>query len=295
MKKKKRGETGLNIVFYIILTIVSVLTLFPILIAVSGSFSSESDVVKYGFRLIPKNFSLDTYRYVFASQGYKLLNAYKISILTTVFGTILSVFITVCFAYVLSVKDFVHRGKLAFFAYFTMLFNGGMLPWYLICTKYLGLKDSLLALILPYAMNVFNMYLMRNFFNGLPYELIESAKIDGAGHFRILGKIILPLSKAGIVTIVLFYALQYWNDFYLPLMLVNKDELYSMQYILYKMMANISYLSTNPSGSMSSHIILPTQTIKMAITCIAVGPIILLYPFAQKYFAKGVTVGALKG
>ena len=150
-------------------------------------------------------------------------------------------------------------------------------------------------MILPYCMNVFNMYLMRNFFKGLPYELVESAKIDGAGHFRILLQVILPLSKAGVVTIALFYALQYWNDFYLPLMLINKDNLFSIQYILYKMMSNIQYLASNPTGAMASHVILPTQTIKMAITCIAIGPIILCYPFIQKYFVKGVTVGALKG
>lgn len=149
-------------------------------------------------------------------------------------------------------------------------------------------------MILPYAMNVFNMYLIRNFIKGLPYELIESAKIDGAGHFRILWKMILPLSKAGIVTITLFYALQYWNDFYLPLMLINDEKLYSIQYILYKMMANIQFLAANPSSSMAAHVTLPTQTIKMAITCIAIGPIILVYPFVQKHFVKGVTVGALK-
>ena len=161
--------------------------------------------------------------------------------------------------------------------------------------KYLGMKDNYAAMFLPYAMNVFNMYLMRNFFRGLPYELVESAQMDGAGHFRILGQIILPLSKAGIVTITLFYALQYWNDFYLPLMLINDEKYYTIQYILYKMMSNIQYLAANPSSAVASHIVLPAQTIKMAITCIAIGPIILVYPFIQKHFVKGVTVGALKG
>lgn len=260
-----------------------------------GSFTPESEVAVHGFTLFPRELSLETYQYVFQSQGSKLLNAYKNSILTTLCGTALSVLITVCYAYVLSVKGFRFGNKLAFFAYFTMLFNGGMLAWYLVCTKYLGMKDNYAAMFLPYAMNVFNMYLMKNFFNGLPYELVESAKIDGAGHFRILGQIILPLSKAGIVTITLFYALQYWNDFYLPLMLINDEKYYTIQYILYKMMSNIQYLAANPSSSVASHIILPAQTIKMAITCIAIGPIILIYPFIQKHFVKGVTVGALKG
>lgn len=296
MKKKKLGTDNLlMILFYVLLALIALLCIFPILFAVIGSFTPEEEVAIHGFTLLPGKLSLETYQYVFQSQGDKLISAYKNSIVTTLCGTVLSVFITVCYAYVISVRGFRFGKKLAFFAYFTMLFNGGMLAWYLVCTKYLGLKDSYLAMFLPYAMNVFNMYLMRNFFHGLPYELVESAKIDGAGHFRILGQIILPLSKAGIVTITLFYALQYWNDFYLPLMLVNKEDHYTIQYILYKMMSNIQYLAANPSSSVASHIILPAQTIKMAITCIAIGPIILVYPFIQKHFVKGVTVGALKG
>ena len=205
MRKKKLGADNLlMIVFYILLGLIAAICIFPILFAVVGSFTPENVVAVNGFTLFPKELSLETYQYVFQSQGDKLISAYTNSILTTLCGTILSVFITVCYAYVISVKGFKFGNHLAFFAYFTMLFNGGMLAWYLVCTKYLGLKDSYWAMFLPYAMNVFNMYLMRNFFNGLPYELVESAKIDGAGHFRILGQIILPLSKAGIVTITLF-------------------------------------------------------------------------------------------
>lgn len=281
--------------FYVLLGIFSLICLLPIILAISGSFSNEVEIATKGFSLVPRGFSLDTYKYVFQSQGDTLLGAYGVTLATTILGTVLSVIITTCFAYVISVKDFRHANKLAFFAYFTMLFSGGMLPWYLVCTKYYHLGNSLWGLILPYSMNVFYMYLIRNFIKGLPYELTESAKIDGAGYFQIFWKVILPLSKAGIVTIVLFYALTYWNDFYLPLMLVNKDEYFSMQYILYIMNANIQYLATNPNGMGAGHIVLPTQTIKMAITCIAIGPIVLVYPFVQKYFVKGVTVGALKG
>ena len=293
---KKLGKDKLLLVlFYFLLTVISAFCIFPILFAVIGSFTSEAEVASHGFRLFPESLTLDTYKYVFLTQGKKLVNAYKISIINTIAGTAISLFVTITYAYVISVRDFKMGNKFAFFAYFTMLFNGGMLAWYLICTQYLGLKDNMWAMILPSFLNVFNMYLMRNFFKGLPYELVESAKIDGAGHFRILLQVILPLSKAGVVTIALFYALQYWNDFYLPLMLINKDNLFSIQYILYKMMSNIQYLASNPTGAMASHVILPTQTIKMAITCIAIGPIILCYPFIQKYFVKGVTVGALKG
>lgn len=232
---KKLGKDKLLLVlFYFLLTVISAFCIFPILFAVIGSFTSEAEVASHGFRLFPESLTLDTYKYVFLTQGKKLVNAYKISIINTIAGTAISLFVTITYAYVISVRDFKMGNKFAFFAYFTMLFNGGMLAWYLICTQYLGLKDNMWAMILPYCMNVFNMYLMRNFFKGLPYELVESAKIDGAGHFRILLQVILPLSKAGVVTIALFYALQYWNDFYLPLMLINKDNLFSIQYILYK-------------------------------------------------------------
>lgn len=293
--KRLSPDKLLTSFFYILLTVLALVCLFPIVFAFIGSLSTEAEVAKNGFSLFPEKISLETYQYVFATQGFRLLNAYKTSLIVTIGGTLISVFVTVTYAYVITVKDFKFGKFFAFFAYFTMIFNGGMLPWYLITTKYLGLKDSYLAMILPYAMNVFNMYLMRNFIKGLPAELVESAKMDGAGHFRILLQMILPLSKAGIVTIVLFYALQYWNDFYLPLMLINDEHFYSIQYILYKMMANIQFLASNGTSSMAGHVVLPTQTIKMAITCIAIGPIMLMYPFIQKHFVKGVTVGALKG
>ena len=295
MRKKLTNDQILTIFFYLLLALIAFVCLFPIIFAFVGSLNTEAEVAKNGFMLFPETYSLDTYKYVFQTQGHRLLNAYRTSIIVTVGGTLISVVITVMYAYVITIKDFRFGKAFAFFAYFTMIFNGGMLSWYIVTTKYLGLKDSYLAMMLPYAINVFNMYLVRNFIKGLPYELIESAKMDGAGHFRILWKIVVPLSKAGIVTIVLCYALQYWNDFYLPLMLINDEEFYSIQYILYKMMANIQFLASNPSSAMAAHVTLPTQTIKMAITCIAIGPIILFYPFVQKYFVKGVTVGALKG
>ena len=295
MKRNIKSDKLLTGLFYILIGLFSVICLFPLVLALAGSLSTEQEIAVKGFSLLPRGFSLDTYSYIMNSQGGKIIGAYTMTILTTVIGTAVSVMITTCFAYVISIKEFRHANKLAFFAYFTMLFNGGMLPWYLVCTKYYHLDNTLLGLILPYSMNVFYMYLIRNFIKGLPGELMESAKIDGAGYFQIFYKIIIPLSKAGIVTITLFYALTFWNDFYLPLMLVDDSKYFTMQYILYKMNSNIQYLATNPNGLGAAHIVLPTQTIKMAITCIAIGPIAFVYPFIQKYFVKGVTVGALKG
>lgn len=295
MKCNLKSDKLLIGFFYILIGLFSVICLFPLVLALAGSLSTEQEIAVKGFSLLPRGFSLDTYKYIMNSQGGRIIGAYTMTILTTVIGTTISVIITTCFAYVVSIKEFRHANKLAFFAYFTMLFNGGMLPWYLVCTKYYHLDNALLGLILPYSMNVFYMYLIRNFIKGLPGELMESAKIDGAGYFQIFYKIIMPLSKAGIVTITLFYALTFWNDFYLPLMLVDDSKYFTMQYILYKMNSNIQYLATNPNGLGAAHIVLPTQTIKMAITCIAIGPIAFVYPFIQKYFVKGVTVGALKG
>lgn len=295
MKKNIKSDRVLIGFFYILLGLFSMLCLFPLVLAITGSLSTEQEIAVKGFSLIPRGITLDTYKYIFNSQGSKIKAAYTMTILTTVIGTTISVTITTCFAYVISIKEFRHANKLAFFAYFTMLFNGGMLPWYLVCTKYYHLDNTLLGLILPYSMNVFYMYLIRNFIKALPHELAESAEIDGAGYFQTFCKIVLPLSKAGIVTITLFYALTFWNDFYLPLMLVDDSKYFTMQYILYKMNSNMQYLATNPNGLGASHIVLPTQTIKMAITCIAIGPIVLIYPFIQKYFVKGVTIGALKG
>ncbi len=293
--KQSLADRVLIVIFYVLLTLFALFCIFPIVVAISGSFSSEQAIASNGFSLLPQQPSLDTYKYVFERQGYLLLNAYAMTIIVTVIGTLISVMITTSYAYATSVRNFAGGRFLTFFAYFTMLFSSGMLPWYLILTKYYGLKDSIWAMILPYCMNVFYMYLQRNFFRSLPYEIVESAKIDGAGHFRIFFQMMVPLSKAGLVTVTLFYALQFWNDFYLPLMLINDDSLYTIQFILYKMMSNIQFLATGGEAATQYTIPMPSQTIKMAITCIAIGPIALIYPFCQKYFMKGVTVGALKG
>ncbi|MGB8451955.1 MAG: carbohydrate ABC transporter permease [Anaerocolumna sp.] len=265
MKKNIISDRILIGLFYLLLGLFSIICLFPLVLAISGSLSTEQEIAVKGFSLIPRGMTLDTYKYIFNSQGSKIISGYTMTILTTVIGTAVSVTITTCFAYVISVKGFRHANKLAFFAYFTMLFSGGMLPWYLVCTKYYHLDNTLLGLILPYSMNVFYMYLIRNFIKGLPHELTESAEIDGAGYFQVFYKIVLPLSKAGIVTITLFYALTFWNDFYLPLMLVDDSKYFTMQYILYKMNSNIQYLATNPNGLGASHIVLPTQTIKIVV------------------------------
>lgn len=290
-----KGDRALMVIFYIFIVIYSLICLYPLVLAFSVAFSDETAITTNGYSIIPQSPTLNTMRYLLSQRMNMMISAYGMSILVTVVGTILSVAVTLMYAYVLSVPGFRHRNKFAFFAYFTMLFSGGMLPWYILVTKYYHLANTVAGLILPYSMNVFNMFLMRNYLKTIPSALFESAKIDGAGHIRTFFHIALPLSQVGLVTIALFYGLAYWNDFYLPLMLITKDGLSTLQHLLYRMMSNISFLATNSSTSIGAHVQPPMQTARMAMSVLAIGPIIFLYPFVQKYFVKGISLGAVKG
>jgi putative aldouronate transport system permease protein len=171
-----------------------------------------------------------------------------------------------------------------------------MLPWYILCTRYYHLNNTLQGLILPYGMNVFNMFLLRNYIRTIPSSILESARIDGAGNTKIFFRIVFPLSQVGLVTVALFYSLGFWNDFYLPLMLITKDSLTTIQYMLYRVMGNIEFLATNPGNSnLAQYVQPPMYTSRMAISVLAIGPIFLVYPFVQKYFVRGVVLGAVKG
>ena len=201
-------------------------------------------------------------------------------------------------AYVLQRKDFKWRNKFSFYFYFTTLFNGGLVPWYILMVKYLGLKDTYLSLLIPPMLSVFNIILMKSYIGGIPQALTESAKIDGAGDFTIFVKIILPLIKPALATVGLLIALGYWNDWYNSMLFINNENLYSLQYYLYKIVNNIEAYKTilaQNSSAVSGAIEMPSESLKMALTVIVTGPIILVYPFIQKYFVSGVTIGAVKG
>lgn len=291
--KRKKADRRVERVMTILVIIFAVLCLLPLLMAFSVSFSDEQTIALHGFKLIPEKISAYTYEYFLSSKGLKILKAYGVTIFVMVCGTAISVFTTVTFAYASVAKGFKFGKKLSFFAYFTMLFNGGMLPWYIMCTQYYHLNNTIWGLILPYMMNVFNMYLLRNYIKTIPEEIIESAEIDGAGQLTIFFHLIIPLAKVGIVTITLFYALTYWNDWYLALMLITDENLYPVQYLLYNMMQSAQFIASG--GLQGSNIVVPMETAKMAMTCLAIGPIIFVYPFVQKFFVKGVTLGAVKG
>lgn len=278
---------GVNVAF---LTILSICMFLPFWVIISVAFSSESSVTLYGYSFWPKEFSLDAFRYIF-SKG-TILHSYGVSLFVTIVGTFLAVSITAMIAYSISRKNLKYRNGLAMIVYFTMLFNGGLVPWYIMVSKY-GLKDTIWALILPMVFNPWNMFMIRNFFQGLPDALVESAKLDGAGDFTIFLKIMLPLSLPGLATITLFYMLAYWNDWWLALNLINEQALYPLQYLLRQVLSNVSYANMNQQVGAYANV--PTETVRMATCLVTIGPIVLVYPFIQKYFIKGITVGAVKG
>jgi len=225
----------------------------------------------------------------------KLINAYKITIFNTVVGTALGLFFMSMAGYVLNRKDFKYRNFFSFFIYFTTLFSGGLIPSYILMVKYLHLKNSILAMILPGIMNAWSIFLMRNFMKSIPDSLYESATIDGAGSFRIYWQIIMPLSIPSLATIGLFLALGFWNEWYNAMLYIESADKFPLQYFLQKMVNQTNVQTLINKGIVIDISELPTQSIKMATAVVATGPIILLYPFVQRYFISGLTIGAVKG
>ena len=268
--------------------------LLPFVLIVSASFSSESSISLNGFSLLPTDFSLEAYKMIFRFPA-TVLRAYGVSLGITIVGTALGLFITAMAAYALSRSDFKYRNKISFFFYFTTLFNGGMVCTYIFIIRYLHWKNNYLSLILPIMLDVFNLLIMRSFMKEIPVSLIESAKLDGAGEFRTFLQIVLPLSKAGLATIGLFIALNYWNDWYNAMLYISKREMWPLQYMLYDMISSTQMMAQLSSVANISVINMPSQSLRMAMAVIATGPALLIYPFVQKYFVKGITIGAVKG
>ena len=268
--------------------------ILPLLLVLGVSLSDEYSVAVNGFHLIPEKISFKAYTYVLSSSG-SLLNAYLVTIFVTVTGTCLSLLITSMFAYPISRKVLKYRNKVALFIFFPMLFNGGLVPWYILISRYLHLKDTILVMIIPYLVISWYVLLMRNFFATIPDAMIESARIDGAGELRTFFRIVIPLSLPAIATIGLFSTLLYWNDWWLSLLFIENRSLMPLQYLLQSILMNIEVLISNPLTKLSRRIEVPSQTARMAMCIIAIGPIIFAYPFYQKYFIKGLTIGAIKG
>ncbi|MFS0724283.1 carbohydrate ABC transporter permease [Paenibacillus sp. 1P07SE] len=267
--------------------------MLPFLLMLSGSFSSESEVVLKGYSLWPQLFTLDAYRIVFSTLGGTIANAYLVTIYVTVTGTVLGLLTTSMSGYILSRPDFKHRDKVAFYVYFTTLFSGGMIPTYLVVANVLQLNHTLWAIILPGLMTPFNVFLFRNFIKGIPHSLIESARIDGAGDFRIYWQLIVPLSKPAMATIGLFLALGYWNNWFgYSLYLISDKDKWGLQYLLYRMLSRVTDAVRDSQVIVEQ---LPSETMKLATAMLATGPVLLFYPFAQRYFVSGLVMGSVKG
>ena len=279
---------------YLFMAIFSLFCILPFILIISSSVSDEKSVQLTGFTLIPKEFSLLAYEVIF--QDNTIFTAYRTTIIFTVVGTILCLIITSAMAYAISVKTFTHRNKIAFFVYFTMLFSGGLIPSYLLISKYLGLSDNILVYIVPALVNPFNMFLLRNFFKQIPDSLAESAKIDGANDIYILFKIILPLAKPALATIGLFYGLGFWNEWFTATLYITDKDLYPLQYLIMKVLREVEFMyQLDYMQGVIVDYVKPSNTVRMATAVVTVGPIIFVYPFLQKYFIKGLVVGAVKG
>ncbi len=334
-----------NRVSTVILTALVIVVILPILLIVIASFSAEDVLIRDGYTYFPAEWSLDSYYYMI-KQGVVILRSYGISFLVTIGGTAISVLITTMLAYPMARKSFRGRNVLAFFVFFTMLFNGGIVPSYIMWTQIFHIKDTVWALMLPnylvtafnvilvrnyyqnsvpdslieaaqldgaselkifykvmlplsnYLVTAFNVILVRNYYqNSVPDSLIEAAQLDGASELKIFYKVMLPLSKPAVATIGLFTGITYWNDWTNGLYYINNEKLYSIQQLLMKIMDNIQALRSNSTASLlgTGAVELPGTSIRMAMAVIGILPILLIYPFVQKYLVKGVVVGAVKG
>ena len=298
LKKITDGNVGQkrHWILHLIFILLCALFLYPVLLTIIVSFTDEAAIASNGYQIIPEKWSLEGYRYAIQNAG--ILNAYKITIMSSVTGTFLSVMVMQMYAYPLSRKDFKHKNIFTYFAYFSTFLSGGLVPWYIVCTQVLNIGNTFWALVLPSLMSPMYIIILRTFISSNVHsEMLEAAKIDGAGEHRIFWQIVMPLSKPGLATISLFQLLAYWNDYYLPMMLITEDSLYNLQYYLQVMFQNIEILTSGIVGNNAAVNMadIPKEATRMAMCVLTMGPILLVYPFFQKYFVKGLTVGAVKG
>ncbi|MEW9702934.1 carbohydrate ABC transporter permease [Paenibacillus sp. SI8] len=292
------SQTKTHWLLHLIFIAIACATILPIILVFMVSITDETTITQHGYSFFPSKISFEAYKYLFL-DSMTIIRAYGVTILITVVGTLAGLMLTALLAYPISRRDFPYKNMLTFFVFFTMLFNGGLVPWYLVFTKLLPLKDTIWSLIIPgLLINGFFVLIMRTFFaNSIPMAIIESAYMDGASESRIFVQIVLPLSTPVLATIGLFNTLGYWNDWFNSMVFLTDSKYYSLQYLLNKILLNIQFLSQNTRNNNASQIMatLPTETVRMAMAIVGVGPIVLAYPFFQKYFVKGLTVGAVKG
>jgi putative aldouronate transport system permease protein len=296
-RKLKADKVAFDVIGYGLVLIFGLVCVIPFYLIFVSSFADEGSLIRNGYQFFPKALSLDAYGWVFKNPS-RILCAYRNTICATTIGTAISVLLCTMAGYALSRKDFPWRNGFSFFFFFTTLFSGGLVPWYILCIRYLGFKNSYIALVLPLAFSVWNMIIAKNYMKTIPYEISESAKVDGANDIVIFFKLILPLATPLIATIGLFSALAYWNDWFSSMLFITDKNKQSLQYFLQEMLGSIQALKQlsatgNVQELQSANI--PQEGMKLAMTCVVTGPIIFLYPLIQRYFIKGLTIGAVKG
>ncbi len=298
---KTKEDKRFNAIGHIFMIILTFNALTPILLMIISSLSDNASLMKNGYSFFPEAWSLYAYKWIFAFNGGMVIRAYGISFFITAVGTVISVLLTIGLAYGLSKKDLPGRGFFTFYVVFTMLFNGGLVPTYINYTNVFHLKDTIFALLVPnLLMNAFNVLLMKSYFvSGVPFEILEAAYIDGATEFQTLRKVVIPLAKPIIATVAMFVGIGYWNDWNNGyIYLVQRTDLFSIQNLLNRLMQNINALTQNASdiaNANSGLAEIPSVTVRMAIATLGILPIIVVYPFVQKSFVKGITLGGVKG
>ena len=294
--KKGKDERIFLGIAYVMTALFAIVCLLPFYLILVGSFTKESTILTegYSFFLTARNFSMEAYKMAFKSPD-TIVQAYGITLFVTVTGTVIAVGLSAMTGYVLARPDFPWRNKISFFFFFTTLFSGGLVPWYMLCVRYLHFKNSYLGILLPLMFSVWNMIIAKSFMAGIPSAISESAKMDGANDLVIFIRLILPLSKPLLATLSLFSALAYWNDWYNCMLYITNENMFTLQYYLQRMLGSAEAMRIVAEKSGMALPSVPLESMKMAMTVIATGPIVLLYPFVQRYFVKGLTIGAVKG
>ena len=294
--RRLRERTVYQILAHVIMITLCILVLLPFMVLLMSSFTDETTAIVNGYSLFPEKFSLEAYKYII-NRFDVIGRAYAITIVVTIVGTTLSMIITSLMAYGLSQPKLPGRSFLMFLVVFTMLFNGGLIPTYYTYTQIFNIKNTYLAYIVPnLLMSAFNVILMKNYYtNNIPASLLESARIDGAGDLRIFVQIVLRLATPALATIGLFIALGKWNDWYSSMLFIKTESKHTLQYYLYRMVNMSNAIKSMQQAGVSTDVKLPSETLKMAMAIVATGPVVLVYPFVQRYFVKGLTVGAVKG
>lgn len=296
MNDAKRLSIG-NSIIHIIFICVSLSMVVPMLLVVAISLTEEQSIIKHGYSLIPNVISFEAYRLIFQAP-LLMFRAYGVTISVTVLGTIGSLLLTAMIAYGISRRDYRYGQLTTFYVFFTMLFSGGLVPSYILITQYLGLRNTLWALILPAMISPFYVMIMKGFLSKMPHEIVESAKVDGAGEWRIFFTIVLPLSTPALATLGLFISFNYWNSWFPALLYIDKESLVPIQLLLVRMMQQVEFLKQNPEfiNQLGEEIKeFPSLSARMALTVVAAGPMMFVFPFFQRFFVQGLTVGSLKG